>query len=59
MHAPNRALQKKFSLVPFSRDIKKRNSDYESDENFEPYETSRNFPQAKAVPKSTKNSSPA
>ena len=42
----SKVYQRKFSLVPFSRDIKKRNSDYEGEESFDPYETSNHFPQS-------------
>ena len=47
MQPVNKALQKKFSLVPFSQEVKRKNSDYQSDENFEPYETSNHFTKPK------------
>lgn len=35
--------QKKFSLVPFSAEVKVA-SEYDGNESFEPYETSKEFP---------------
>lgn len=54
--ARQKSYQRKFSLVPFSRDIKKRNSDYEGDESFDPYETSNHFAQSKVAQHSKKES---
>jgi len=55
----SKVYQRKFSLVPFSRDNKKGNSDYEVDESFEPYETSNHFPQSKGGQNTKKDSPPA
>lgn len=45
--------------MPFSQEMKQANSDFEIDENFEPYETGNKFTSQKKEDKSDIKSNPA